>query len=96
MKIETRENKRLGEKYYYTKHSSGLDIYLFPKSFTTTYAVFATKYGSIDRVFRVQGETEDTTIPDGLAHFMEHKLFENEDGTDTFSRYAKFGGSANA
>ena len=96
MKIETRENKRLGEKYYYTKHSSGLDIYLFPKSFTTTYAVFATKYGSIDRVFRVQGEMEDTTIPDGLAHFMEHKLFENEDGTDTFSRYAKFGGSANA
>ncbi len=96
MKIETRENIRLCEKYYYTKHSSGLDIYLFPKSFTTTYAVFATKYGSIDRVFRVQGETEDTTIPDGLAHFMEHKLFENEDGTDTFSRYAKFGGSANA
>ncbi len=94
--IETRENKKLGEKYYYTKHSSGLDIYLFPKSFTTTYAVFATKYGSIDRVFRVAGEDKDTIIPDGLAHFMEHKLFENEDGTDTFSRYAKFGGSANA
>ena len=96
MKIETRENARLGEKYFYTKHSSGLDIYLFPKSFTTTYAVFATKYGSIDRVFRVAGEDSDTVIPDGLAHFMEHKLFENEDGTDTFSRYAKFGGSANA
>ncbi|MBE6648589.1 MAG: insulinase family protein [Ruminococcaceae bacterium] len=94
--METRENKRLGEKYYYTKHKSGLDIYLFPKSFTTTYAVFATKYGSIDRVFRVEGEAEDTVIPDGLAHFMEHKLFENEDGTDAFSRYAKFGGSANA
>ncbi len=94
--METRENKRLGEKYYYTKHKSGLDIYLFPKSFTTTYAVFATKYGSIDRIFRVEGETKDTVIPDGLAHFMEHKLFENEDGTDTFSRYAKFGGSANA
>lgn len=94
--METRENKRLGEKYYYTKHSSGLDIYLFPKSFTTTYAVFATKYGSIDRMFQVEGEAEPTVIPDGLAHFMEHKLFENEDGTDTFSRYAKFGGSANA
>lgn len=94
--METRENKRLGEKYYYTKHSSGLDIYLFPKSFTTTYAVFATKYGSIDREFQVEGEAEPTIIPDGLAHFMEHKLFENEDGTDTFSRYAKFGGSANA
>jgi hypothetical protein len=53
--METRENKRLGEKYYYTKHSSGLDIYLFPKSFTTTYAVFATKYGSIDRMFQVEG-----------------------------------------
>lgn len=94
--MEIRENKRLGEKYYYTKHSSGLDIYLFPKSFTTTYAVFATKFGSIDRKFQVEGESEPTILPDGLAHFMEHKLFENEDGTDTFSRYAKFGGSANA
>ncbi len=94
--MEIRENKRLDEKYYYAKHSSGLDIYLFPKNFTTTYAVFATKYGSVDRVFRIEGENEDTVIPDGLAHFMEHKLFENEDGTDTFSRYAKFGGSANA
>lgn len=94
--MEIRENKRLGEKYYYTKHSSGLDIYLFPKSFTTTYAVFATKFGSLDREFAVMGEDAPTVLPDGLAHFMEHKLFENEDGTDTFSRYAKFGGSANA
>ncbi len=94
--MELRENKKLNEKYYYVKHSSGLDIYVFPKSFTTTYAVFATKYGSVDRQFRVGGEENDTIIPDGLAHFMEHKLFENEDGTDTFSRYAAFGGSANA
>ncbi len=90
------ENEFLGEKYYVTKHKSGLEIYVFPKKLTKYYALFATRYGAIDNAFKLEGEDEFTRVPDGIAHFLEHKMFENEDGVDTFERYAKFGASANA
>ena len=94
MNFELRENKAIKEKYYYKKHPNGLDIYVIPKKMSTAYALFATKFGSIDSVFSVNGKT--VRVPDGTAHFLEHKMFENEDGTDTFARYAKTGASANA
>lgn len=94
--IFVKENKFLGEKYYYTKHSSGLDIYVFPKALTTSYALFGTRYGSIDNKFQLVGDQDYTVVPDGIAHFLEHKMFENENGEDTFLRYAKTGASANA
>lgn len=90
------ENKALGEKYYYTHHKSGLDIYIIPKSFTTSYALFSTKYGAIDNCFKLAQDKEFTHVPDGIAHFLEHKMFENEDGSDTFARFAKYGADANA
>ncbi len=86
----------IGEKYYYTKHRSGLDIYVIPKDFATSYVVFSTKYGAIDNCFEIEGETGLHEVPDGIAHYLEHKMFENEDGIDTFSRFAKYGASANA
>lgn len=95
-KITVKENAFLGEKYYYVKHKSGLDIYVFPKAMTTSYALFGTRYGSIDNKFRLRGEEEYTVVPDGIAHFLEHKMFENENGEDTFLRYARTGASANA
>lgn len=91
-----KENKRINEKYYYFKHKSGLDVYVIPKELGTYYALFGTKYGSIDRTFKREGDKDFITVPDGIAHFLEHKLFENEDGVDTFARYAKYGASANA
>ena len=94
MSFEIFENKKIDERYYYKKHKSGLDVYVIPKDHGTGYAVFGTKFGSIDNHFRVNGE--EMTIPDGIAHFLEHKMFENEDGVDTFKKYAKFGASANA
>ncbi len=94
MSFEIFENKQIGEKYYYKKHKSGLDIYVIPKNHSTGYAVFGTKFGSIDNHFKVNGE--EVTVPDGIAHFLEHKMFENEDGVDTFKKYAKYGASANA
>lgn len=94
MSFEVKENKGIGEKYYYKKHKSGLDVYVFPKEMGTSYAVFATKFGSIDGVFESDGRK--ITLPDGVAHFLEHKMFENSDGTDTFEKYAKTGASANA
>ena len=91
-----RENALLGEKYYHCKHESGLDVYIIPKKLSTYYAVFATRYGSVDNQFKLQGEADYTEVPNGIAHFLEHKLFESEDGEDAFQRYAKTGAEANA
>ena len=100
MKIETtlscRESTTLREKYYHIRHKSGLDIYVIPKKMSTAYALFATRYGGRDNCFRLEGETEYTRVPDGIAHFLEHKLFESEDGSDTFERFARLGANANA
>ena len=86
----------LQEEYTVVRHTSGLTVYLFPKKLTTTYALIATRFGSIDNCFRIGEETAYTTVPDGVAHFLEHKLFENEDGEDTFVKFARTGASANA
>ena len=62
---------------------------------STAYAIFGTDYGSIDNCFRLEGEKEFTTVPDGIAHYLEHKLFESEDG-DAFTLFARTGADSNA
>jgi predicted Zn-dependent peptidase len=69
---------------------------VFPKNHTTTYALFGTKYGSIDNTFKISGESGFTAVPDGIAHFLEHKLFENEDGIHADRRFADTGAYSNA
>ncbi len=93
--IEEITSSILGDKYYKIHHKSGLTIYVYPKDgFKSTYALFGAKYGSINTTFQKEnGET--VTVPDGIAHYLEHKLFESEDG-DAFAKYAKTGASANA
>lgn len=87
---------RVGDCYYRIKHPTGLDIFLYPKAGSiSTYAILGTKYGSIDNRFQRSDEPQPEQVPEGIAHFLEHKLFESEDG-DAFSRYAKTGASANA
>ena len=88
-----KESALLGESYTYRKHSSGLSIYVFPKKLSTTYALLATEFGSVD-VATDEGGLE--TLPDGVAHFLEHKLFTNEDGSDAFEHFSAFGADANA
>lgn len=74
----------------------GLDVYVLPKEgFNKTYAVFTTKYGSIDNQFVPLGKEDMVRVPDGIAHFLEHKLFEKEDG-DVFQQFSRQGASANA
>ena len=85
----------LREKYTYIQHASGLPIYVFPKQMTGTYALFATKYGSLDTTFAV-GDRKPVTVPNGIAHFLEHKLFEAADGSDAFSRFSALGADSNA
>ncbi len=76
-------------------HSSGLQIYISEKpDFSVNYAVFGTHYGSVDTEFSL-GDEPMQAVPEGIAHFLEHKLFEGEDG-DAFEKYAVTGASANA
>ncbi len=86
----------LKERYVKVRHKSGLTVYVFPKDLTTSYALIATRFGSVDNRFRVEGEADLITVPDGVAHFLEHKMFENEDGEDTFVKFSRTGASANA
>ena len=96
MEKQTVIGARLKESYSVYTHSSGLKVLLYPmKEFSTAYALFGTKYGSIDTMFRKEGEAEFTVVPEGIAHYLEHKLFESEDG-DAFSLFARAGASANA
>ena len=96
MSFIIKENANIGEKYYYKQHKSGLPLYVFPKKHSTTYAIIATKYGSVDTSFKTDKDSGFLNIPDGVAHFLEHKLFEDENGNDAFLRYAQYGGNANA
>lgn len=94
--MKTIEFKQLDETLYYEKLENGLDVYILPKKgFSKTFVTFTTKYGSIDRSFVPIGEQQAITVPDGIAHFLEHKMFEKEDG-DVFQKFSEFGASANA
>lgn len=84
-----------GETVYYATHPTGAKIAVCPKpDYRSAYAVFGTRYGSIDNDFSVNGG-EFIRVPDGIAHYLEHKLFENED-CGAFERYAATGACANA
>ncbi len=86
-----------GETLYTEKHPSGLDIYIMPrKGYKRGYAVFATRYGSIDSEFVVPGDSEPTKVPDGIAHYLEHKMFDMPGDVNIFDKFSKYGASANA
>ena len=94
MEFQIIENERLGEKYYRMKHKSGLVIDVFPKEgYNSTYAIIGTNFGSLNNHFISNGK--EVKVPDGTAHYLEHKLFESEEG-DAFTQYAKTGAMANA
>jgi len=90
------QSPRLQEEYRKYQHPSGLNIYIFPKKMSSTYALFGTKYGSIHNSFRIGTDDTPITVPDGIAHFLEHKLFTCEDGSDAFERFSDYGADANA
>ncbi|MBV7503703.1 insulinase family protein [Bacillus sp. sid0103] len=87
---------QLQEELYHEKLPNGLNVYILPKKgFNKTFATFTTKYGSVDNTFVPFGKEEYVKVPDGIAHFLEHKLFEKEDG-DVFQQFSRQGASANA
>ncbi|EGP4990410.1 insulinase family protein [Enterococcus faecium] len=90
------EYEQINEILYHEVLPNGLTVYLLPKNdYHKTYGLFSTNYGSIDNEFIPYGEKEKVKVPDGIAHFLEHKLFEKEDG-DVFQLFGKQGASANA
>lgn len=87
---------QLQETLFKKKLANGLDVFILPKpGFNKTYATFTTKYGSVDNEFVPLGEKESVKVPDGIAHFLEHKMFEDENG-DVFQDFSRQGASANA
>lgn len=86
----------INETIYSEKMANGLTVFLLPKrEMAKTYGLFSTNYGSIDQTFVPIGESEKVTVPEGVAHFLEHKLFEKED-RDVFADFGKQGASPNA
>lgn len=94
MSYELIENKAIGEKYYkFTV--DGLRVYVAPKKLSSTiYAVLGVDFGSADTMCIYNGV--ETELPSGIAHFLEHKMFENEDGSDAFEQFSLNGANANA
>ena len=96
MKEKLIKNHLLKEEYYEIDHESGLKIFVMEKpDYNGAYALFGTKYGSVDTCFKLENEDSFTSVPEGIAHFLEHKLFESEE-LDAFERFAETGANANA
>ncbi|WP_018660180.1 EF-P 5-aminopentanol modification-associated protein YfmH [Heyndrickxia acidiproducens] len=94
--METKRFEQLGETLYCETLDNGLNVYILPKpGFNKTYATFTTKYGSVDNEFIPLGKDQFQRVPDGIAHFLEHKMFEKENG-DVFQQFSKQGAQANA
>jgi len=93
--LQTLNFDRLEEKVYYEVLENGLQVFVLPKpGFRKTYATLTTRFGSIDCRFCVENG-DVVELPDGIAHFLEHKMFAEEEG-DVFFRFAQQGASANA
>ena len=84
----------LNKEYTLYRHSSGLKVYMFKTpGFSTFHATFGTNYGSIDNEYIINNEK--IVVPSGIAHFLEHKMFECSDG-DAFMKFAATGAYSNA
>ena len=96
MNYRTLTFENLGETIYEYDHKTGLKVFLVRKAgYNKKTAMFGTNYGSIDSVFKVQGNDKEIHVPDGIAHFLEHKLFEQEDG-NMLDKFTSLGSSPNA
>jgi len=89
------EYKSVGEEVWYEKLYNGLTVLVVPKkNYSRTYAFFATNYGGCDRRFKLDGQWHDT--PAGVAHFLEHKMFDLPDGSNALTTLSENGASPNA
>lgn len=90
-------NDVINEELYYEKAKNGLEVFFIPKKgFANKYAVLGVDFGSNDLEFIPIGETESIRVNEGIAHFLEHKMFEQPDGSNAFGSFAENGANANA
>ena len=90
-------NELLNESYYKHILSNGLTVLLFPKPLIKrSYAMLTVKYGSIHQEFKFLGSDEVIKTPAGVAHFLEHKMFEMPGGIDASNLFAELGADVNA
>jgi len=90
------ENSKIKEKLYIEKLSNGLTIMVLPKKTRKKYVIWSANFGSIDNKFYVSEESELTVLPDGIAHYLEHKLFEQKNGKNSLDVLTSMGVDANA
>lgn len=91
------ESSKIKEKAYIEKLENGMKIIIIPKKNTKKkYVIFATHFGSIDNRFIMPKTEEEVFIPDGVAHFLEHKMFEQPNGTNSLDTLMALGIDANA
>ena len=91
------ENIKIKEKLYIEKLENGLTVMIIPKNNTMKkYIMWGTNFGSIDNHFILPKTKEEITIPDGVAHFLEHKMFEQRSGVNSLDKLSSIGVDANA
>ena len=89
------ENSKVKEKLYIEKLENGLTVMIMPKkNIQKKYMIWATNFGSIDNKFIAPNDKEETNIPDGVAHFLEHKMFEQQNGTNSLDTLTALGVNA--
>ncbi len=93
MSFEKRTLQSINETYYKC-NINGMDVYVLPKKLTTLYAVMGVNFGASDVEYEADGDIKQ--IPQGAAHFLEHKMFEDEQGNDAFESFSALGANANA
>ena len=91
------ESMKIKEKAYIEKLENGLTVIIIPKrNASKKYVIWGTHFGSIDNRFIMPKTGEEVFIPDGVAHFLEHKMFEQPDGTNSLDTLMALGIDANA
>ena len=91
------ENSQVKEKLYIEKLENGLTVMIMPKAnIQKKYMIWSTNFGSIDNKFIAPNDKKETSIPDGVAHFLEHKMFEQPNGTNSLDTLTALGVNANA
>ena len=85
------ENSRIKEKMYIEKLSNGLTVIMLPKEkIKKKYITWGVNFGSIDNKFIINDSDEITRIPDGVAHYLEHKMFEQRSRNQCVRYFNKF------
>ena len=94
--MEEQYYQQIDEYVYKETLDNGLDVFIIPKrGFQKTFVTYTTQFGSLDSKFKPYNQDSYITVPDGVAHFLEHKLFENEED-DLFTAFAEDNAQVNA